>query len=90
PLALYYYWLFHAQPIWRTSGVAVAATASPLVYLLAFGPLALLALAALPLAAPPIRRVRSGEAGRGLVDVLVATGRLQLVFGFLLAAGIAL
>ena len=48
PLALYYYWLFHAQPMWRTSGMAVAATASPLVYLLAFGPLALLALAALP------------------------------------------
>ena len=53
-------------------------------------PWALLALVAVPLAVPPIRRVLSGEAGRGLVEVLQATGRLQLVFGLLLAAGIAL
>jgi 1,4-dihydroxy-2-naphthoate octaprenyltransferase len=53
-------------------------------------PWALLALMAAPLAVPPVRRVLSGEAGRGLVEVLQATGRLQLVFGFLLAAGIAL
>ncbi len=53
-------------------------------------PWALLALAAVPLAVAPVRRVLSGEAGRGLVEVLQATGRLQLVFGFLLAAGIAL
>ncbi|MDQ1366490.1 MAG: 1,4-dihydroxy-2-naphthoate polyprenyltransferase [Acidimicrobiaceae bacterium] len=53
-------------------------------------PWALLALAAVPLAVPPVRRVLAGEAGRGLVAVLQATGRLQLAFGFLLAAGIAL
>jgi 1,4-dihydroxy-2-naphthoate octaprenyltransferase len=53
-------------------------------------PWALLALAAAALAVTPVRRVQSGEAGRGLVEVLQATGRLQLVFGFLLAAGIAL
>ncbi len=53
-------------------------------------PWALLALAAAPLAVPPVRRVLAGEAGRGLVSVLQATGRLQLAFGFLLAAGIAL
>ena len=53
-------------------------------------PWALVALLAAPLAVPPARRVASGEEGRGLVDVLIATGRLQLVFGLLLAAGIAL
>jgi 1,4-dihydroxy-2-naphthoate octaprenyltransferase len=52
-------------------------------------PWALVALAALPLAVKPVRRVMGGESGRGLVDVLVATGRLQLVFGLLLALGIA-
>jgi 1,4-dihydroxy-2-naphthoate octaprenyltransferase len=50
----------------------------------------LLALAALPLAVPPVRRVLAGEEGRGLVAVLGATGRLQLAFGALLAAGIAI
>jgi 1,4-dihydroxy-2-naphthoate octaprenyltransferase len=53
-------------------------------------PWALLALAAAPLAVAPARRVLSGEEGRGLVTVLQATGRLQLAFGVLLAAGIAL
>ncbi|MDQ6617291.1 MAG: 1,4-dihydroxy-2-naphthoate polyprenyltransferase [Actinomycetota bacterium] len=78
-------------PATRILYVATIAGAFAAVALIALvRPWALLALAALPLAAPPIRRVRSGEAGRGLVDVLVATGRLQLVFGFLLAAGIAL
>jgi 1,4-dihydroxy-2-naphthoate octaprenyltransferase len=43
-----------------------------------------------PFAVPPVRRVLAGEAGRGLVAVLQATGRLQLAFGVLLAAGIAL
>jgi 1,4-dihydroxy-2-naphthoate octaprenyltransferase len=53
-------------------------------------PGALLALLAVPLVIAPARRVLAGEAGRGLVEVLQATGRLQLAFGFLLAAGIAL
>jgi 1,4-dihydroxy-2-naphthoate polyprenyltransferase len=51
-------------------------------------PGALLALAALPLAVVPVRKVLGGEAGRGLIPVLGATGRLQLVFGALLAVGI--
>jgi 1,4-dihydroxy-2-naphthoate octaprenyltransferase len=51
-------------------------------------PWALVALAALPLVLRPVRRVMGGESGRGLVDVLVATGRIQLVFGLLLALGI--
>ncbi|MGH9124004.1 MAG: 1,4-dihydroxy-2-naphthoate polyprenyltransferase [Acidimicrobiales bacterium] len=53
-------------------------------------PWALLALVAVPLAVPPARRVLAKEAGRGLIEVLVATGRLQLVFGLVLAVGIAL
>ncbi len=53
-------------------------------------PWALLALAALPLAVIPVRRVRAGEAGRGLIEVLGQTGRAQLAFGALLAVGLAL
>jgi 1,4-dihydroxy-2-naphthoate octaprenyltransferase len=49
-----------------------------------------LALAALPAAARPVPRVAAGESGRGLVEVLIATGRAQLVFGALLALGVAL
>jgi 1,4-dihydroxy-2-naphthoate octaprenyltransferase len=51
-------------------------------------PWALVALGAVPLSVPPLRRVMSGAAGPELVPVLVDTGRLQLVFGVLLAAGI--
>jgi 1,4-dihydroxy-2-naphthoate octaprenyltransferase len=51
-------------------------------------PWALLAYGALPLAVPPVRRVLAGDQGPRLVPVLVATARLQLVFGALLAAGI--
>jgi 1,4-dihydroxy-2-naphthoate polyprenyltransferase len=63
-------------------GVAAAIAASQLG--------ALLALAALPLAVPPVRRVLAGEQGKGLIAVLVATARLQLAFGALLAVGIAI
>jgi 1,4-dihydroxy-2-naphthoate octaprenyltransferase len=53
-------------------------------------PWALLALIAAPVAVAPIRRVLAGETGKGLIEVLGATGRLQLVFGLALAVGIAL
>ncbi|MDQ3679342.1 MAG: 1,4-dihydroxy-2-naphthoate polyprenyltransferase [Actinomycetota bacterium] len=53
-------------------------------------PLALMTLVALPLAWPPARTVALGATGRHLVPALVATGRLQLAFGALLALGIAL
>jgi 1,4-dihydroxy-2-naphthoate octaprenyltransferase len=49
-----------------------------------------LALLALPLAVLPVRRVLAGQEGRDLIAVLVGTARLQLVFGALLAAGLAL
>jgi 1,4-dihydroxy-2-naphthoate polyprenyltransferase len=53
-------------------------------------PWALVAWASLPLALRPVRRVLAGETGKGLIEVLGATGRVQLVFGLLLALGIAL
>jgi 1,4-dihydroxy-2-naphthoate octaprenyltransferase len=48
----------------------------------------LLPLLALPLAVVPVRVVRSDAAGRALLPVLAATGRLQLVFGVLLSAAL--
>ena len=52
-------------------------------------PAALLAMGAAVLAIRPIRRVRSGASGPDLIPVLVATGKVQLAFGVLLAAGVA-
>jgi 1,4-dihydroxy-2-naphthoate octaprenyltransferase len=87
----------------RTLAVRIGAPATRKLYaatvLVPFGvaallavwrPGSLLALLALPLAIPPIRLVMGGVEGKGLIAVLGATGRLQLVFGALLAAGIAI
>ncbi|HEX2119371.1 MAG TPA: 1,4-dihydroxy-2-naphthoate octaprenyltransferase, partial [Acidimicrobiales bacterium] len=52
-------------------------------------PAALLALAAAPLAVPPLRIVASKVDPPSLVRALVATARLQLVLSALLAAGLA-
>jgi 1,4-dihydroxy-2-naphthoate polyprenyltransferase len=52
-------------------------------------PLALLTLAALPLALAPIRSVRAGAAGPALIAALGMTGRLQMAFGALLSIGLA-
>jgi 1,4-dihydroxy-2-naphthoate polyprenyltransferase len=48
----------------------------------------LLALLAAPLAVPPVRGVLAGAVGPRLIPVLVATARLQLVFGVALAVGL--
>lgn len=53
-------------------------------------PLALLALAAMPLALAPIRLVRAGVSGPRLIAALGQTGRLQLTFGALLTVGLAI
>ncbi len=53
-------------------------------------PLALLALAAVPLALAPIRLVLAGAAGPRLITALGLTGRLQLAFGALLTVGLAI
>ncbi len=52
-------------------------------------PTALAAMLAAVLARKPVVTVLSGATGRDLVAVLVATGQVQLVFGALLALGIA-
>jgi 1,4-dihydroxy-2-naphthoate polyprenyltransferase len=87
----------------RTLAVRIGATATRRLYvatvLLSFlvaamlavsRPGSLLTLLALPFALAPIRRVLAGEQGSGLIAVLVATARLQLLFGVLLAVGIAI
>ncbi len=48
----------------------------------------LLPLISLPLAVPPARRVLAAQSGKDLIEVLGATGRLVLVSGALLAAGL--
>ena len=53
-------------------------------------PVVLAALAAIPLAAAPVRLVRGGAAGPRLVTALAQTGRLQLAYGVLFAAGLAI
>jgi 1,4-dihydroxy-2-naphthoate octaprenyltransferase len=51
---------------------------------------ALLALLALVPAVPPLGAVSTGATGRALVDVLVGTGRTQLLYGLLLGLGLSL
>jgi 1,4-dihydroxy-2-naphthoate octaprenyltransferase len=58
------------------------------VVIAASRPWALLAVAALPLAVRPVRKVLAGEEGPGLIAVLGDGGRMQLVFGALLAVGL--
>ncbi|HEX7352378.1 1,4-dihydroxy-2-naphthoate polyprenyltransferase [Brachybacterium sp.] len=52
--------------------------------------LAALVLLALPLAIGPVRTVLGGAAGRDLIPVLGATGRLELVYSVLLLIGLLL
>lgn len=51
---------------------------------------ALAALVAVPVAVAPVRTVLGGARGPALIPVLGGTGRLQLVYGVLLAAGLLL
>lgn len=51
-------------------------------------PWPLLGLAALPLAAGPLRRVLQGDGGTDLIGVLAATGRLLAVYGLTVATGL--
>lgn len=50
---------------------------------------AALALVTTALLVEPLRKVRLGAAGKELIPVLVATARIQLFFGILLAMGLA-
>lgn len=58
--------------------------------LAAAAPLALIVLAAAPFALAPLRLVRDGASGPGLITALGQTGRLQLAFGALLTLGLAI
>jgi 1,4-dihydroxy-2-naphthoate polyprenyltransferase len=60
------------------------------VAIAAAAPLSLLVLAAVPFALAPLRLVRRGASGPGLVAALGQTGRLQLTFGALLTLGLAI
>ena len=62
----------------------------PVVAGLGGRPSGAIALLAVLLAQRPIVAVLSGARGAGLIPVLVATGRVQLAFGALFAAGLAL
>jgi 1,4-dihydroxy-2-naphthoate octaprenyltransferase len=53
-------------------------------------PTALLGLLAVPLAIQPVRAVLRGAKGLSLIDVLGATGKLQLAFGLAATVGLAL
>jgi 1,4-dihydroxy-2-naphthoate octaprenyltransferase len=55
-----------------------------------YRPFALLALLALPLAVAPVRAVRGGVSGPGLIATLGQTGRLQLAFGVAFTVGLAI
>jgi 1,4-dihydroxy-2-naphthoate octaprenyltransferase len=51
---------------------------------------AVLAFVALPSARKPVQTVLEGAEGRALIPVLGATGRIQMIFGGLLAVGLAI
>lgn len=71
---------------WTYAGfLAVAAIA--ILGTAAWNPWALLGLLAAPIAIAPLRLVLGGAEGRELLEVLAATGKLQLATGALLAAG---
>ena len=70
--------------------LAGAFVAVPLVAGLGGRPLAAVALVVVLVARRPALSVLTGAAGPALIGVLVATGQVQLVFGVLFAAGLAL
>lgn len=79
------------DPVTRTVYVAMVGGAFLALPILALSrPAALLAVLAVPLAVRPVRAVVAEVRGAGLVPVLVDTGKLQIGFGVLLAAGLAL
>ena len=77
----------------RTLYIGLLALSLALVSLIAMQShhgLALAALLAVVPAIPAVRSVKGGAAGRALIPVLGATGRVQLVFGALLSVGLVL
>jgi 1,4-dihydroxy-2-naphthoate octaprenyltransferase len=68
----------------------LAASAAATLAVVVLRPWALLAFAAAAAAVRPVQIVRSGATGRALVPALIDTGRLELTFGILFAASLAL
>jgi len=60
-----------------------------LLVLVPVHPWTALALLTIPLAVPPVRTVTGGAGGLGLIPVLKDTGRLALIYGVMLAVGLA-
>lgn len=80
-----------ARTRWFYVALLVGAVATvPLIAGLGNRPAAILALAAIPLARGAVLAVLRGDRGPALIPVLVTTGRVQLVFGGLLAVGLAI
>jgi 1,4-dihydroxy-2-naphthoate octaprenyltransferase len=75
---------------WLYVGLVVAAFTLAVVAALAWRIEVLLALLAVAVAVPPVRAVRAGATGPALIPVLGATGRLQVVYGALVAIGLVL
>jgi 1,4-dihydroxy-2-naphthoate octaprenyltransferase len=75
---------------WFYVGLLAAAMALVVAIAVAGRPLAAIGLAGVIVSVPAVRAVRSGARGAGLIPVLGATGKVQLVTGLLAAAGIAL
>lgn len=67
----------------------VAAAYLLLIPLAISRPWCLIALASIPFALPPLRRVLGGAEARELVAALSETGKLQLLYGLALAVGLA-
>ena len=87
----------------RTLGVVLGEPRTRVLYILcllvpffitiamaAARPWLLVALAALPLALPPVRTVLRGATGPELIPALGATGKIQIAFGLLFTAGLVL
>ena len=87
----------------RTLAVRIGDSRARLTYLLfllvpfalgaalaVYRPFSLLMLLALPLAIAPVRAVRGGVTGPGLIATLGQTGRLQLAFGVAFTVGLAI
>ena len=78
-----------ARTRWLYVGLLGAAWALLVVIAVVDRPLALLGLFGVAVSVPAVRAIRGGAKGAGLIPVLGATGKVQLLTGLLAALGIA-
>ena len=78
-----------ARTRWLYVGLLGAAWALLVVIAVVDRPLALLGLVGVAVSVPAVRAIRGGAKGAGLIPVLGATGKVQLLTGLLAALGIA-